>query len=215
MGIKNCGLRTGAINFCLQQLTRKLTKPRGRRFSLEEKIMSLALYKTFGSGYRFLSKWFNLSFWRTLSRLLQKIPVGPDINKFLFDNLKMATSHFEPTEKICMLMFAEISLMPYVNYDKTSDEIIGIKKPDICDHALVFMVRGITRKWKQTIRYSFCRGTTKVTIIKNLLVGLIKQLNETGKIYSVVFCMYIFNDMSLGLQVVATICDQGAQIEQP
>ncbi|KAK4885410.1 hypothetical protein RN001_001681 [Aquatica leii] len=69
-------LRSEAINFCIQQLTRKPSKPRGRRFSLEEKIMALALYKTSGPGYRFLSKWFTLPSRRTLMRLLNNISLG-------------------------------------------------------------------------------------------------------------------------------------------
>lgn len=86
--ITQTGLRKEAVNFCLQQLLRKQTKPRSRRFTLEEKIMCLALHKSSGFGHMFLSKWFTLPSRRTLSRLLNKIPADVGINDFLMTNLK-------------------------------------------------------------------------------------------------------------------------------
>lgn len=60
----------------------------------------------------------------------------------------------------------------------------------IYDHALVFMLKGICRKWKQPI--CFCKGATSAAEIKRLLVELIKEISR------------------IGLNVIATICDQGA-----
>lgn len=70
--IANSGLRSEAINFCLQQLNHKTVKSKGVRFTNNEKLMALALYKTSGPGYRFLSKWFKLPSRRTLTRLLHQ-----------------------------------------------------------------------------------------------------------------------------------------------
>lgn len=166
------GLRSDTVQFCLQQLTRKTTKGRGRRFTLEEKLMSLALYNTSGPGYRFLSKWFNLPLKRTLSRLQHNIPVDVGINDFLMENLKRSIKYFKAKAKLCMLMFDDLE------YNRHADKLVGIKNREIMDHALVFMVRGITRKWKQTVSYTFCKGTTKSQELKHLLTSIIKELKK-------------------------------------
>lgn len=186
----NSQLRSEAINFCLQQLNRKPTKSTGVRFTYDEKLMALALYKTSGPGYRFLSKWFKLPSRRTLTRLLHNVPVESGLNKFLLDNLKESVKHFKKNEKLCTLIFDEIALMPSVNYDTHTDTLIGLENGEICDHALVFMLRGVTRKWKQTVCYKFCKGTTQAVIIKELLVTLIKEVKNAGNFHHQLFLLF-------------------------
>lgn len=53
-----------------------------------------------------------------------------------------------------------------LTYNAVTDEIDGFvntghsKNQNIADHALVFMVRGIKKKFKQPIMYTFCKGAT-------------------------------------------------------
>lgn len=61
---------------------------------------------------------FNLPSKRTLGKLLEKLPVKAGINKFLMVNFKKSVTRLKKHEKMCMLMFDEISLMPQVNYIK-------------------------------------------------------------------------------------------------
>lgn len=54
-----------------------------------------------------------------------------------------------------------------ITYNPVTDNIDGFvdtgvhKSQSVADHALVFMVRGIKKKFKQPISYSFCQGATK------------------------------------------------------
>lgn len=76
-------------------------------------------------------------------------------------------------------MFDEICLSGGLTYNATLDQIDGFvntgvyKNQQIADHALVFMVRGIKKKFKQPIAYSFCQGSTK----QHELVRQIKDVN--------------------------------------
>lgn len=176
-----CTLRDEAVKFCLQQLNRRQTKPQGRRFTLEEKLMALALFKSSGAAYRLLSRWFNLPSRHTLRRLLKNVEMTPGINRSLLNNLKNVVKGMRPRDRLCMLLLDEMSLLPHVAYDKHSDELIGIANGDICDHALVFMVRGAAKKWKQVVSYTFCKGSTKAIVIKSLIVSLIEELTDAGK----------------------------------
>lgn len=57
---------------------------------------------------------------------------------------------------------------------------------------LFFMIRGITKKYKQTVGYSFCSGSTNTMDLVRQIPEIITKLQETG------------------LTVIATVCDQGA-----
>ena len=186
------GLGVETFKFCVQKLMRKSRNGNGTRYTSEEKMMCLALYKASGSAYPLLSKWFSLPCPRTMSRLLQNIPIFPGINEFVFTNLKICVEKMKLKDKLCCVMFDEIALQPHVEYKKYEDAFIGVENGLILDHALVFMVKGIVTNWKQVVAFDFCKGTTKSDVIQAILTNVIKKLQETG------------------LNVIATICDQGA-----
>lgn len=53
------------------------------------------------------------------------------------------------------------------------------------------MLKGVFKQWKQPICYTFSSGPTKSLSLKTLITDIIKECH------------------SIGLQVIATICDQG------
>ncbi|KAJ8911995.1 hypothetical protein NQ315_003277 [Exocentrus adspersus] len=63
---------------------------------------------------------------------------------------------------------------------------------NIADHVLVFMLKGITKSWKQPIVYSFCKSSTKTIDLVRLLKIIITECQQTG------------------LRILATVSDQGA-----
>ena len=174
------GLRTEALNFCIQQLTKKNSKPQGNRYTMQEKLMCLALYKASGSAYRFLSKWFRLPCARSISRMVRKIPAHEGLNHFVLDNLKKSVQKMETKDKTCCLIFDEVSILPSIEYDKDEDCLLGLKNNKIVDHALVFMIKGILTNWKQVIYYTFCTGTTDVITLKTTFKTLVQNLSAIG-----------------------------------
>nr|XP_034824780.1 uncharacterized protein LOC117982525 [Maniola hyperantus] len=64
--------------FFAMQVTQFGKKAKGRRFTIKEKIISLALYKRSPKAYRFLSSFSVLPKRKTLSTLLQKINLKPE-----------------------------------------------------------------------------------------------------------------------------------------
>jgi hypothetical protein len=151
-------------DFFLSQLRTQKYKPRGRRFTVNDKILALSIYKHSGRGYRFLSKIFSLPSRKILTKMLNKIPYQTGINESIFNHLKKRVSDMETIEKHCAF----------------------------ADHALTFMVKGIYNKWKQTVCFTFCAGTTSTDQLSNILKEVIRQLR------------------SCGLIVLPTMSDQGA-----
>lgn len=173
-------------------------KIKARRFTLDQKILALSIYKPSPKAYRLLSNICILPRRKTLQRVLQKVQLRPGNNKYMFDDLKRRVQNMPPKHRLCTIVFDEMALSPGLSYDTKNDAIIGFedsgkgKTKEFADHVLVFMVRGIVKKYKQPVAYTFCSSTTKTIVLKNLIKDIVTEVQNCG------------------LKVVATVCDQGA-----
>jgi len=77
-------------------------------------------------------------------------------------------------EKLCVLLVDEMQLRTRIEFDKGLQQIVGYVSPetipagsaqvadkDVASHALVFMLRGLTSSWKQTVAYVFTGASLK------------------------------------------------------
>jgi hypothetical protein len=82
VGFQNfCELNAPTQTFFLQQLRAQKLAPKGRPFSLEEKILALPLLKASGKGFTLLSKLFVLPSRRILTNLLNELPYRSGLNQ--------------------------------------------------------------------------------------------------------------------------------------
>lgn len=112
-------------------------KPRGRRFTVDEKILALSLYKPSPKAYRLLSQLCVLPSRRTLQTLLQKVDLKPGVNKTIFEYLQKKVSKMPDKHKFCCILFDEMSIATNLSYDKAHDNINsfvdnGSKRTNIC-----------------------------------------------------------------------------------
>ncbi|XP_047027534.1 uncharacterized protein LOC124641571 isoform X2 [Helicoverpa zea] len=183
------------LNMQVTQLGKKL---KGRRFTFDQKVLALSLFKASPKAYRYLSELFILPKRKTIQGVLQNLTLQPGINPVMMKQLKKRVLKMPKRHKFCTIIFDEMAIAPSLKYDVKNDEIIGFvndghkKTAEFADHVLVFMVRGVVKKYKQPIAYSFCAGSTKTSDLKRLIKTVVQAVEETT------------------LQVVATICDQGA-----
>lgn len=170
---------------------------KGRRFTLNEKIIALSFLKQSPKGYRFLRKIFILPSRQTLLKLLNMADINPGINKNMIQQIKKAAEKMKLEHKICIVLFDEMSLKPNVTYNERKDKVCGFvtngleTRPDYADHAQVFMVRGLIKNYKQPVAYTFSQAATKGPELAMQLKLVITELQNAGLI------------------VVATVCDQG------
>jgi len=186
------------LNFILTQIKIQKRKIEGRRYTLNDKITALSIYKTSPKGYKFLSSLFALPSKKTLSNLLHKIKFHAGVNNHIINNLKYQAEKLEQLDKNCTLLFDEMALGTNIMYDKKNDFIFGFDSfglqasPKIADHVLVFMIRGIRKKYKQPIAYYYCQGTTKTPDLAVCIKEVISAIQTTG------------------LKIRAVVCDQGS-----
>jgi hypothetical protein len=119
--------------------------------------------------------------------------------KPVVENLKGQLEDMDQLDRCCTLIFDEVSVSKSFHYETCKQRICGFEdlgslgRTDRCaSHALVFMVRGVRRHYKEAVAYYFTRDTIKTQQLKEIIVDIIKQLQEVG------------------LNGVATVCDQGS-----
>lgn len=79
-------------------------------------------------------------------------------------------------DKLCTLIFDEMSISPKINYDAAKDDIKGFTtQKQIADHVLVFMVKGIKANYKQPVAYYFTNSLNK-NFLKQVLLDVIKHV---------------------------------------
>ncbi|KAH9632255.1 hypothetical protein HF086_002890 [Spodoptera exigua] len=170
---------------------------KGRRFTLEEKILALTILKQSPKGYRFLRKIFILPSRQILIKLIHMPDINAGINKNLMAQVQKATHKMKPEHKLCVVLFDEMSLKPNVAYNERKDRVSGFVTngqetlPEYADHAQVFMIRGLLKNFKQPVAYTFSQSSTKGPELAKQLKAVITELQIAG------------------LNVVATVCDQG------
>ncbi|KAJ3647167.1 hypothetical protein Zmor_024701 [Zophobas morio] len=94
-------------------------------------------------------------------------------------------------------MFDEISIEPHISLNTHSKEFEGFedfgekKSEKIADRALVFMIKGIKREWKQPLLYTFSSGPVKTIDLARIVKQVVKQCQDAG------------------LKIIASVSDQG------
>ena len=100
-------------------------------------------------------------------------------------------------DKVCFLLWDEVSLQPQLHYDEKEDKIMGFedwgngRTNRFADHALVFMLRGINRNWKIPLSYNFCKACANSAQLMRCIKELVTAIKASG------------------FKVVAMVCDQG------
>lgn len=86
---------------------------------------------------------------QTLQLMLQKIPVTPGLNSLILRYLESMSKKMSSKDKVCILMWDEVSIQSNIMYDTRKDIICGLedwgnnRTKNPADHALVFMLRGL------------------------------------------------------------------------
>lgn len=120
----------------------------------------------------------------------------------LYSIIYFQVQTFEPEEKHAVLLVDEMSIKPGLQYDNSSVSIVGrptMKLSGEIDssnkqatHSLVFMLCGISTKWKQTIAYEF----TANSFSPHEMIKKIETIIQKAHI--------------IGLTIKAVISDMGA-----
>jgi len=139
------------LEFIESQVGNQHKKSNGRRYTLNDKIFALSIFKTSPKAYKFLSKIFALPCETTLNTLLEKIPFLPGINSHIEENMEYQVKQLKPMDRTCIILFDKMALEPGLRYDKKNDLMFGFEHfgktvtNKFADHVLVFMIKGVIK----------------------------------------------------------------------
>lgn len=86
--------------FTRLQLRKTNKLSRGHRFTLDEKMLCLSLYKRSPKCYSLLSKLFTLPIKRTLNLILTSVEIRPGISSRIMNVLKQNVQKLKPSERL-------------------------------------------------------------------------------------------------------------------
>lgn len=164
-----------AKTFLAMQFTQVNKHIKQRRFSNEQKLLALSLLKQSPKGYRLLQRMFILPSRRTLSKFTENVKFRPGIHTGIQNQLRETVESWDDVKKCCSIIFDEVALNPHTTFVECEDRIEGFidfgdeTEKKFCDHALVFMIRGICATWRQPFAYYLCEGTTPTIKLKSIL----------------------------------------------
>ena len=173
-------------------------KPKGRSWTLQEKLFWLPHYKRSPRAFRLLSAYLCIPGESALKELLSKITIEPGIIEASLKLLKQTIPTLPDKDKVCTVLFDEVYLRGHLRQRLKHKKIEGFEDYGlhgrshlVADHALVFMVQGLGFQFVLPIAYYFVSKTCPATMLKILLKDVINVL------------------LSIGLTVVASVSDQG------
>jgi len=119
----------------------------------------------------------------------------------VFSVLKDSVQTMSDKDRMCCLMFDEMPIRKHLHFNQKIDCIEGFedlgrhgRTSNIANHALVFMLRGLCRRWKQPVAYYLTFRSAKGDLLVDFLMEVLDACHNAG------------------LVVVATMCDMGANI---
>ncbi|XP_025191172.1 uncharacterized protein LOC112591547 [Melanaphis sacchari] len=100
----------------------------------------------------------------------------------------------------------EMSLKKLISYNSQNDQFSGYEDfgidhefvdMKICDQALVVMIKGIVKPWKQIVGYFFSKGPVSGFRLKNIITNVINKVRDAGFIPKVIICDQGTNNIDL------------------
>jgi len=138
-----------------------------------EEISSALTLRYFGKrAYRYIAidLHYPLPALSTLQKYARKINLKQGVLVDVLVFIGNFSSGLPRQDRECILSFDEMKVQRVLEYDQSTDEILGPH-----DYIQVVMARGLFRQWKQPVFIGF---DTKMT--KEIMVDLIQKLNEKG-----------------------------------
>lgn len=171
----------------------------GRRYTTDERLLCLSIYKRSAAAYKYLCTFLPLPTPRRVRQLLTKIRLDCGITETIKNCLKETSNRItDPQERACIIMWDEVSLKLHTDYCSQKDKIVGFedwgnnRTSKYADHSLVFMMRGIKTGWKMPLSYNFCSAQTTHHQLESCIKEVIRAVSAAN------------------FTVVATVCDQGS-----
>jgi len=184
---------TPSSSFRQDQITAMLRKStRGMKSEPETLKDALVLKMKCGTdGYDEVRKILPFPRARALQSQVHHIKFESGISEEVFQMIPAFVKNLKEEEVECMLALDEMNIAPTQMFDPSTKKVIGgvtlISHDGIADKALVFVLDGVSTRWKQVVAYNFTRakgeGEDKDAVGKELaeiIIEIVKRAEAIG-----------------------------------
>lgn len=141
-----------------------------------------------------LNQGFPLPSLRTLNEKLDGWKFTSGISDEIFQFLKFKISSFKSDkDRDCLIVLDEISITSGIQYDASVADYIGYvtlsdhNSKELATHGLVFMLAGISHRWKQTVAFYFTGNSTNGSKFNTIILEIINKAESIDlNIYGIV-----------------------------
>ena len=127
------------------------------------------------------------------------IDIRPGFTLTILSALQLKTQKLPPKGKLVALAVDEMSIKEGVAYDGATDTVEGFSGgcDVLANHAVAFVAKGITHRWKQPFGYFLSSGPLAGDKLQEYLFEGIKQLHAIGLILLIVITDQGSNNINL------------------
>lgn len=160
-------------------------KKKGWRFTKENKHFALAAYKQSPKAYRHYQSFFGGPGRTTIYKHAAFVRFDAGINPKLMELIKSSVKNLGQTERYVTVGWDEMSLLSHLDYNTVKEYIDGFvdyghrRELKFGTHALVFMVRGIVKEFKQPVAYFITENISSIEL-SELIRLVIEAILDTG-----------------------------------
>lgn len=177
------------------QLTNSGKQKKGLRWSVQDKLFSLQVHYKSPATYQLVSRSLGLPGVGTLRKIVSSAVghIDEGFSSVMFRLLQLRVKNLSLRDRQCSLVFDEMAVKCYLSYNKHQDKVVGLTDDGkMANEALVFMIRGLSMKWKQAVGYFFTHDTVATSKLADLVQKCVRLAENVG------------------LNVRCVVCDQGA-----
>ncbi|GFO21848.1 transposable element p transposase [Plakobranchus ocellatus] len=132
---------------------------------------------------------------QTLNKAIKNVYVKPGICANMMHLFEIKVSSMALQEKVCAILLDEMALKASLQFNPLDDQVEGFedfgqfgRSPKHATHALVFMLRELSTKWKQPVSYYLSNGPVKAHMLVPLLYEVIRGVSAIGLVMKIVIC---------------------------
>ncbi len=154
------------------------------------RAFALGVYFKSPVCYRFLQGRFQLPSKSTINRWLSQIHIQEGFCPNLLKLLKVRVERLKEEDRICCMMLDEISLKERVDYNASTDKVVGFSpcsgaKVEFTTNSLVLLVSGVRGHFRQAFAHFFWKNAIpgeKVLAIVHEALDKLKEIGLTVKV---------------------------------
>lgn len=168
-----------------------------KKWEDHEKQFAFSLYYKSPKAYNFLrdGNQFKLPSVGQIRLWVNEIDLFPGKTEKLLKLLKLRSASMSEKERECVLIFDEMSIKKWLEYNSKKDVVEGFvdlgdkgRSDKVCNHVLTFMLRGRQSKWRQPISYFFAENSVKGDDLAPLLLTILDFVEEAGFVTKSMTC---------------------------